>query len=175
MAKKKQDIPPSTGRVCDHPDCTEEGLYRAPKDRTLKTFYWFCLKHVQEYNKNWNYYEGLSEAQIEQELQADMVGHRPTWKVNDLYSRRIFDPFNLFDFGGAGKKTKQELPFEATIEHLEAIRVLSLQTPVTKQALKKRYKELAKLYHPDKTGGDRNKEEKFKQMTEAYHLLMKVL
>ena len=168
---KKYEIPPSTGRICDHPNCREEGIYRAPKDRRLDEFYWFCLKHVQEYNKNWDYYEGLSCAEIEKELEADLVGHRPTWKVNDLYNRRVHDPFNLFGFGSQ----KAEKSPEAMVEHAKAIRCLSLQGPVTKNALKKRYKELAKKYHPDKTGGDKQKEETFKQMTEAYHLLMKAL
>ena len=46
-----------TARKCDHPGCNEPGEYRAPKDRRLKEYYWFCLKHVQEYNAKWNYYE----------------------------------------------------------------------------------------------------------------------
>ena len=41
---------------CDFPGCAEKGEYRAPKDRKLKDYYWFCLKHVQEYNSKWNYY-----------------------------------------------------------------------------------------------------------------------
>ena len=89
---------------------------------------------MQEYNKNWDYYAGLSSSEIERELEADLVGHRPTWKVNDLYSRRVFDPFNLFDFGN--KKPSKEKATEATVEHLEAIRLLSLEVPVTKNALK---------------------------------------
>ena len=35
---------------CDHPGCNKRGEYRAPKDRKLKEYYWFCLEHVQEYN-----------------------------------------------------------------------------------------------------------------------------
>ena len=77
-------IPESTGKPCDCKGCKKEGIYRAPKDRTLKNFYWFCLEHVQEYNKNWNFYEGMSADEIEQQIRLDLVGHRPTWQVNDL-------------------------------------------------------------------------------------------
>ena len=47
-----------TERKCDHPGCEKAGEYRAPKDRKLKDYYWFCLEHVQEYNAQWNYYAG---------------------------------------------------------------------------------------------------------------------
>ena len=53
---------------CDHPGCKEAGEYRAPKDRSLKSYYWFCLKHVQEYNAKWNYYEGLDPEEEEKGL-----------------------------------------------------------------------------------------------------------
>ena len=47
-----------TEHKCDHPGCEKAGEYRAPKDRNLKDYYWFCLEHVQEYNAQWNYYAG---------------------------------------------------------------------------------------------------------------------
>ena len=37
-------------RRCDHPGCNKPGEYRAPKNRKLKEYYWFCLEHVQEYD-----------------------------------------------------------------------------------------------------------------------------
>ena len=43
---------------CDFPGCNKPGEYRAPKNRGLKEYYWFCLEHVQAYNAKWNYYEG---------------------------------------------------------------------------------------------------------------------
>ena len=61
---KKYFAPQNEGIVheCDYPDCHEKGEYKAPKDKTLKEYYWFCLKHVQEYNARWNYYkDGVEE------------------------------------------------------------------------------------------------------------------
>ena len=37
--------------------------------------------------------------------------------------------------------------------------------------IKKKYRELAKKYHPDKTGGDKSKEHKFKDISAAYEVL----
>ena len=60
---KKYFAPQNEGHEhkCDHPGCLEKGEYKAPKDRKLKEYYWFCLKHVQEYNQKWNYYDGIDD------------------------------------------------------------------------------------------------------------------
>lgn len=158
-------------RICDYPKCCKKGEFKAPKDRNLKSFYWFCLKHVQEYNKNWDYYAGYTPEQLERELQADSVGRRPTWKINDLYSGRLKDPF-LF-FGYTGKKVPTPQP-HMTKEQLDAVIVLGMTPPISLQALKNRYKTLAKKHHPDKTGGDKKAEEIFKKISSAYQTLLKV-
>ncbi len=53
-------------RRCAADGCIEEGAYPAPKSRSaLRDYLWFCLEHVREYNKSWNYYEGLQGAALE--------------------------------------------------------------------------------------------------------------
>ena len=47
---------------CEHPGCDKLGEFKAPKDKTLKEYYWFCLEHVQEYNSKWNYYTGEDDS-----------------------------------------------------------------------------------------------------------------
>lgn len=180
MKTRQENLSHSKQRICDHPGCCEEGTFRAPKDRTLRSYYWFCLKHVQEYNKNWNYYAGLSPDEIEREIREDLVGHRPTWKVNHLHSKRFKDPFNFFEDihpnGRSSQKSKEkDKPSLATIDHLNAIKTLKLMPPISLESVKKNYKTLAKKHHPDITGGDKQSEEIFKQITEAYHLLCKAL
>ena len=50
---------------CQHPDCKLPGVYRAPKSRTqLNEYFWFCLDHVRDYNKAWDFYAGMSQADI---------------------------------------------------------------------------------------------------------------
>ena len=186
----KKYIPESTGKPCDCKGCKKEGIYRAPKDRTLKNFYWFCLEHVQEYNKNWNFYEGMSADEIEQQIRLDLVGHRPTWHVNDLYANALKDPLDILGLSKGRQRKKRILPemddfeskdahikrpFLATVEHLEAIRTLNLNPPITTETVKVQYKALAKKYHPDKNAGSKEAEEIFKNITQAYRLLMKAL
>ena len=56
----------SVARACDHPECAEAGLHRAPRSRdALNSYYWFCLDHVRAYNKAWNYYADMSDDEVE--------------------------------------------------------------------------------------------------------------
>ena len=185
----KKYIPESTGKPCDYKGCNCEGIYRAPKDRSLKNFYWFCLKHVEEYNKNWNFYAGMDTSQIEEQIRLDTVGHRPTWKVNDLYANAMKDPLDIlglsrgrqkhfnksFDDDFESKDSQIKKPLLSTVEHLDAIKTLKLTPPITITTVKNQYKTLAKKYHPDKNAGSKEAEEMFKTITQAYHLLIKAL
>ena len=71
---RKYFAPQNEGKehICDYPGCKEKGEYRAPKDSRLKEYYWFCLKHVQEYNKKWNYYDGAAAEEEEKNRRARM-------------------------------------------------------------------------------------------------------
>lgn len=47
-------------------------------------------------------------------------------------------------------------------------KVLGVSETATADEIKKAYRKLAKRYHPDVTGGDKSKETKFKEISEAY-------
>ena len=49
--------------------------------------------------------------------------------------------------------------------------VLGVPRSASKDEIKKAYRKLALKYHPDKTKGDKASEEKFKEASEAYHIL----
>jgi curved DNA-binding protein CbpA len=52
---------------------------------------------------------------------------------------------------------------------------MNIDGPVTLTKLKSRYKELVKRLHPDTNGGDREAEEKLKDINQAYTTLKKFL
>ena len=58
------------------------------------------------------------------------------------------------------------------MNYLNALRLMELENNYNKDDLKKNYQKLAKRYHPDKTNGDKDKEERFKQISEAYQFLL---
>ena len=50
-------------------------------------------------------------------------------------------------------------------------KILGVSKNASEEDMKKAYRKLAMKYHPDKTKGDKNAEEKFKKLSEAYAVL----
>ena len=69
--------------LCDYKKCIKIGKFKAPKSRSnLNSYYFFCLDHVKEYNKSWDFYKGLSVDQIELSMRKDTVWDRPSWPLS---------------------------------------------------------------------------------------------
>lgn len=50
-------------------------------------------------------------------------------------------------------------------------KILGVSKDAEAEAIKKAYRKLAKQYHPDRTGGDKAKEARFKEISQAYEVL----
>ncbi|MGE0226167.1 MAG: J domain-containing protein [Acetobacteraceae bacterium] len=164
------------GRPCDMPDCPASGEYRAPKSRkTLNEYWWFCLPHVREYNSSWDYYKGMTPAQMEAELRADTAWQRPSWPLGRLGANAwddevMRDPLRILAESRLNQARKRQ-PDKAPAELREPLATLGLTWPTTLDAVKSRYKELAKRHHPDANGGSRDAEERLKTINLAYATL----
>ena len=167
--------PRRPGRRCQHPDCDGDGTYRAPMSRNrLNDYYWFCLEHVRDYNRSWNYYAGMSADEIEAQRRGDTVWHRPSWPVGGnghRFRRRVEDELrkdyaNVFACAG-GPPCGRRLPSETE----KALSVLDLGPETTFAEVKVRYKKLAKRLHPDANGSDPQAEEHLKTVNQAYAVL----
>ncbi len=163
-------------RCCQWMGCTQDALYPAPRSRTqLREYWWFCLDHVRAYNAKWNYYAGMTDAEVEADLRRDTVWQRPSWRLGGFdrgpgagRGPRINDGFGFF--GGGEAETPRRLDaFE------QALMVMELRPPVTVDIVKARYKLLVKRFHPDANGGDKAAEERFKEVGEAYRIVLKCL
>lgn len=164
--------------VCNHPECTLPGEYRAPRSRTeLTNFYWFCLEHVREYNAAWNYYADMDDAAVEAEIRKDIVWQRPTWPLGTrpgANGPQFHDPLSLLGEGAMDPRSAREAEVQMqnlTPREREAVSVLGLVAPFTKADIKQRYKLLAKSLHPDANGGDKRAEDRLKSVNHAYTTL----
>jgi hypothetical protein len=168
--------PDAPGRACDAPDCPAVGEYRAPKTRNnLRDYWWFCLDHVRGYNATWDYYKGMTPGEIEAGLRFDTAWQRPTWPLGRIGTvawddELVRDPLHVLAAAGL-RDTKRRSPQQTPTELREPLATLGLSWPTTLDAVKTRYKELAKRHHPDANGGDRAAEERLKTINLAYATL----
>lgn len=174
------DQPQAPPRLCEQAGCTEPGEFRAPRDRNqLNQYRWFCLAHVREYNRAWDYYKGMAPNEIERELRSDSGWQRPTWPLGRLGGFNPFESEYLRDPLGVLRDTplhkqRREPPRkrdEPPGELRAALDVLGLGWPLDAETLRARWKDLAKRHHPDANGGDRQAEERLKDINRAYTLL----
>lgn len=177
----------AAGRACDWPGCPGEGLHRAPRSRAdLRSYRWFCLAHVRAYNAGWNYYVGMSDAEVEADVRRDTVWHRPSWPLGAgtgggngrIAPDELLDQLGAFGpdwAAGAGFAKRPEPNARLGTRQAWAVAVFALTGPVTLVAVKARYKELVKRHHPDANGGAKAAEEKIKEINEAYRIILDML
>ena len=169
-------------KKCDSPKCNEKGEYKAPKSRVmLNEYFYFCLNHIKEYNKSWDFYKGMSVEQIESSMRSDTFWDRPSWPLKNSF-KNIFDEFNEYieDFVKTDDEKINDAYFKnklldenLTLEEAKALKELDLKMPISLEKIKKNYKKLVKIFHPDVNGNNKDAEEKFKQINESYKLLLK--
>lgn len=161
-----------TEKKCDHEGCHKAGIYRAPKDKSLKDYYWFCLEHVQEYNAKWNYYANADNEEELKESQAKMHFNGGKSKIKYRFGAKFKDQFGFFsEYAEEFNAATPETFF--TAEEREWIRTMEMNyNDLSIETLKKQYKKLVKKCHPDINQDDKDAEEKFKQLTNAYSALL---
>lgn len=177
-------------RACANPNCREEGAYRAPMGRGREgEFIWFCLDHVREYNAGYNYFAGMNDAAVAAYQKDAITGHRPTWgvgvnawgregrKPDPVYRRGpsgVEDPFDILGDPGARRaRSDRPEPEARPIRNAErkALSALGLDVGANAEEIKARFKELAKRFHPDANGGDRSREDRLREIIDAYNYL----
>jgi len=171
---------------CQWQGCDGAGTHRAPKGRGREgEYHLFCLEHVREYNRSYNYFAGMKDEDVIGYQRSAVTGHRPTWKMGanpflkgeqgaterPADGPQFADPFELFeDLGMETFKPRR------TLRNAErrALTELGLDETATADDIKARYKMLVKRHHPDANGGRRESEEKFREVIQAYNYLRSV-
>ena len=160
---------------CEWQGCAEPGLYPAPKGRGHEgEYHRFCLEHVREYNKSYNYFAGMPDDDVVKHQKDDTIGHRPTWFVGVnswarnratrngekrngfAYRFTTREPFGVFGAKPRPAPNQTGEP-ERPLRRAErkCLRQLNLEDTATKAEIKARFKDLVKRHHPDRNGGDR--------------------
>lgn len=173
---------PKQAPRCEWAGCDQPGGYRAPKGRHREGEYHnYCLDHVREYNKSYNYFAGMRDDDIIEYQRSASIGHRPTWNmgVNKVgakpqnWTEAFVDPFGFFGGTGDPKRESDGAKPQRTLGNFarRSFDALDLDGTESGTEIKARYKELVKRLHPDANGGDRSLEDRLREIIQAYHYL----
>ena len=161
-------------RICDHEGCEEPGKFRAPKaPDVLDDYFWFCQQHVREYNLKWNFFDGTTEAELNAQRSKDKVWERETKPLGDPEARAwarlgIEDPHQVLGANGTKNKGRQVSGRKLPPTERKAIEILEARDDWTKAEVRRAYKKLIKVLHPDMNGGDRSQEEQLQEVVWAW-------
>ena len=164
-------------RVCEKPGCEEAGKFRAPKNPdVLDDFYWFCKDHVREYNLGWNFFDGTTEAEINAQQSKDRVWERETSSFKKSDEQRAWarlgvdDPHQVLGQNATQNPGKSITGSTRKLPATErkAIDILEAKDHWSKPEIRKAYKKLIKVLHPDMNGGDRSQEEQLGEVVWAW-------
>ena len=166
---------------CAHPGCAAPGEFRAPGSRRASfdgpgEWRWLCLDHVRAFNAGYNFFDGMSTEEIsaaqnpyagwDRETRAFARaggGAPPRWAD-------FVDPLDAigarFRRGPAEPQRRDGRMLSA--EDRKSLGVLGLPIDADRRALRRRYSELVRRYHPDRNGGDRRHEKALQAVLDAY-------
>jgi hypothetical protein len=159
--------------ICEWQSCKESGEFKAPAERdNVKNFKWLCEEHIKLFNKNWNYFEGMSQSEIENFLKSDVTWHRPTQKFgssdnffNILWNNALSDKFNFFS---TEKILNTLIEKKLSEKDKDAFKIMGLEFNADWSTIQKVFKTLVKKFHPDRNSGNKEFEDKLKKITLAY-------
>jgi hypothetical protein len=164
---------------CAVPGCCALGEYRAPVRPAdfdgPGQWRLLCLDHVREHNARYNFFEGMSPEEIT-EAQSPIAG----WQRTSRSFAGVGDPPPAWsDFADPleaiagrfrpGPRAGRASRFSQ--QEQRALSVLGLGEDTDRAAVRRRYGQLVRRYHPDKNGGDRSHERRLGEVIEAYQTL----
>ncbi len=131
---------------------------------------------MREYNLKWNFFNGATEDEFNEQIDKDRVWDRETkpfgkkGEEQRAWSRLgVDDPHQVLGANATmnpGKSitgTRKLPPTER-----KAIDILEAKDHWTKAEVRKQYKSLIKVLHPDMNGGDRSQEEQLQEVVWAW-------
>lgn len=177
-------------RACAYPGCAEAGEFRAPPEDRLHApdgppqWRWFCLDHIRAFNQQYNFFKDMSAEEIHA-AQRPYAGWEHETRAFSPAAASGTMPPRWGDFAdpldAIGARFKARMAEMAARqdgkplsgEDRSALRTLGLPTDADRKALRTRYTELVRRFHPDHNGGDRRHEKALQEVIAAYTHLRK--
>lgn len=187
MGRKAYDGRVEDARAeCAAPGCRAPGEYRAPLSPGNfdgpGAYRLLCLDCIREHNAGYDFFAGMSAEEI---LAAQSPIQDYTRRVRAFRFEKADDPAPAwadFDdpldaiaarFRGSGSMREARASSRFTAGEQAALDVLGLKPDTDLHAVRGRYSELVRRYHPDRNGGNRAHEARLTRVIEAWQTLRK--
>ena len=185
ISKKKESI--ETKNLCQWEGCQLPASHKAPRGRGQEGQYLnFCINHVREYNKNYNYFEGMNPSDLSKFQKESMLGNRPTWKLG-VDNKEQISNYSAEEILKKLKKQRAETNINEEINAQinkkrpkignaakKALYTLGLESNSTSAEIKNKYKLLVKRHHPDLNGNNEATDEKLIEIIKSYRYLKSI-
>jgi hypothetical protein len=168
-------------RLCSEPGCEAPGEFRAPAAAGRRSGFdgpgdwrFLCLDHVRAFNSGYNFFDGMSPEEIEAEQTPYGGWDRETraFSPGAAGSPRWADFVDPLDAIGAryarAAERERKDGRELSESDRKALKILGLDKDADRRALRSRYAELVRRYHPDRNGSDRSHEKALQDVISAY-------
>ena len=170
----------ATGR-CAVPGCRALGEYKAPLQPANfdgpGVWRLLCLDHVREHNARYNFFNGMSPDEIADAQRPYGGWERPSrrFATNGSDPPPAWSDFSdpLDAIAGRFGRIRRERQSRFSRPEQRALSVLGLGEDADLNAVRSRYSQLVRRYHPDRNGGDRSHENRLGEVIDAYQVLKK--
>lgn len=139
-------------RMCDRHGCTNSGGCPAPKAPNSPERWYFCQQHAAEYNRGWNYFEGLT---------AEEAARR---EAEEQSGAEAYTQAGHYRWAGSGDGSRSR-------EEMRALEVLELEVDAPFEDIRASWRRMAKANHPDVRPGDAEAAKRFQAIQAAYDVL----
>lgn len=163
--------------TCEFKGCDLAGEFKSPKHGGGHIL--FCQRHAAEYNKNWNFFDGMTDSEVKDFNEAARHGHKQTWKVgtgpvSGKKASAKLDPKNwkgreMFE-DGMSSATRATQRGRTRLE-IRSLTELDLPKDASPADIRARYADYVRRFHPDSNAGDRSSEEKLSRVIQAWKIL----
>jgi len=139
-------------RLCDRHGCEQPGNCPAPKSPNSPERWYFCQPHAAEYNRQWDYFEGLDKEEAAAREKAET-------QTNAGYAEAAH-----YGWGGSGDGSRSG-------DEMRALELLGLEADADFEAVKKAWRAKARESHPDVNPNDAEAARAFQTAQVAYEVL----
>lgn len=158
--------------TCHHAGCEEIGKHPAPR-KGGKGQIWFCQKHAAKFNQKFNASDrSYNTDSMDEDIEGEGGSRQQQFGVSgftsSLHTRQATSERQTEAEREAALLSKRQ---KRSAQQIRALSELGLESNATPEAIRARYADYVRKFHPDSNDGDRSSENKLAEIIRAGKVL----